>query len=197
MAEKYNEKEYNIKKPYFNVRNKAWEFLIENKVTRYPLDLRQIANQNNWNIWSYKEYCQLKNINELDLINEHPDGFTFKLDNGTQLICYNQNNNRWRNRFTIAHEMGHITLHKYLSGNELEKEANMFAARILMPMIHIKELNIKSAKELSLLCDVSIESASFRLKRYKEIEKRGKFYSNIYEKELLKQLKPFINRFKT
>lgn len=167
MAKFEEDNKYIEKKPYFNVRNSAWEFLIKNNVLSYPLDLRKLARNNNWTIWSYDEFCKHRNLNEKDLIMHHPDGFTFKLENGIQLICYNQNNNRWRNRFTIAHEMGHIILHKHVKRDQLEKEANMFAARILMPMGLIKELNIKNPEELSKLCDVSLEAATFRLKRSK------------------------------
>ena len=50
-------------------------------------------------------------------------------------------------------------------------------------------------EELSKLCDVSIESAKYRLKRFKEINRREMFYTNPKEKQLLLQLKPFLNNY--
>ena len=177
---------------YYKVRNKAWLFLIENNVRSYPLNLQEIADKNNWQIWSYAQYCQFSHRREEDLIASHPDGFT--IQNGDRFfICYNQNNYKWRNRFTIAHEFGHIVLHKDITDSKmLEKEANMFASRILMPMVLIKELNISTPETLSKLCDVSIEASTFRMKRYKKIKTRHKFYTNKYEIKLLKQLRDFI-----
>lgn len=180
---------------YFNVRNNAWEFLIKNDIREFPLDLRKIALNNNWQILSYKKYCELNNLSESELISRHPDGFT-QIVNNSFLICYNQNNDRERNRFTIAHEMGHIVLHKTYKGNKLEKEANMFAARILMPMLLIKELNLQSAEELTKVCDVSIEAATFRFNRFEQIKGREKFYTNPLEIELKNKLKNYINKNK-
>ncbi len=180
---------------YYAVRNNAWEFLIKNKVKSYPLDLRKIAKNNNWQIWSYNKYSQVHGIKQEKLIEQYPDGFT-EIMEGSYVICYNQNNDRWRNRFTICHEIGHIVLHKTYKGTKLEKEANMFSARVLMPMLLIKELNIETAEELALLCDVSIDAAIFRMKRYNEIKDRNQFYTNPLEQKLLKQLKKFIQRNK-
>jgi len=183
---------------YYNVRNNAWEFLIKNKVERFPLNLQNLANNNNWVIFSYKQFCKLQGINENDLIKKYPDGFTVKTKNAPRyIICYNENNIKQRNRFTICHEFGHIILqHIYNKTNKLETEANMFAARILMPMLLIKEFNLENAQSLMNIFDVSIEAATHRLSRYNEIKHRNMFYNNPIEKRLYNQLKPFINKTK-
>lgn len=180
---------------YYNVRNNAWDFLIKNNITKYPLDLREIALKNNWNIWSFKKYCEVRKMNYNDLIKKYPDGFTEIIDDKI-FICYNQQNNKQRNRFTICHEIGHIVLKHLYKGQKLEKEANMFAARILMPMLLIKELNIQSPEELAKICDVSIDAAKYRLNRFQEIKGRERFYTNPKEQSLYLQLKSFIERFK-
>lgn len=183
---------------YYNVRNNAWDFLIKNKVTSFPLNLQALANNNNWLILSYKQFCKLYNLNENDFVKKYPDGFTAETkDNQSYIICYNQNNVKQRNRFTICHEIGHIILHAIYKNEKLEKEANMFAARILMPMLLIKELKITTAEELAKLCDVSLEAATNRLIRFKkEIKKRSMFYTNPREQQLYKQLKDFITKSK-
>lgn len=181
---------------YFNVRNNAWEFLLKNEIKSFPLNLKEIALKNNWCILSYNYYSKTYNINEEYLIKEHPKGF-FKKYKDMYIICYNQNNPRQVNRFTIAHEIGHIVLQHIYKGEQLEKEANMFAARILMPMLLIKELKITTAEELAKLCDVSLEAATNRLMRFnKEIKKRGMFYTNPREQQLYNQLKDFITKSK-
>ncbi len=177
---------------YFNVRNNAWEFLIKNDIKTYPLDLRLIAANNDWNICSYSKYCQIARINMDTLIKLHNSGFTKIIDNSIY-IFYNQNNPRQVNRFTICHEIGHIVLKHLYKGDKLEKEANMFASRILMPMILIKELDITTPKELANLCDVSIEAATYRLKRFNEISGRERFYTNPLEIKVYNLLKDYIN----
>lgn len=176
---------------YYNVRNNAWRFLLLNDIKSYPLNLRQIAINNNWEIWSYNKYCQATQSSIIELIKQHPDGFSTVID-GFHVICYNEKNNRQRNRFTICHEIGHIINEKRFKGKRLEQEANMFAARILMPMLLIKDLNIKKPEELAKLCDVSVEAATYRLKRFKIVSERNKFYTNPLEQEVFTKLQPFL-----
>ncbi|MDD3588256.1 MAG: ImmA/IrrE family metallo-endopeptidase [Thermoguttaceae bacterium] len=64
------------------------------------------------------------------------DGFYICLDSG--LICIVLNTNDAfapdRNRFTLAHELGHVLLHRnVLPDRETEREADAFAAEFLMP----------------------------------------------------------------
>lgn len=177
---------------YYNVRNNAWDFLIKNNINEYPLSINKIIKQNNWYLVDYQVYCSYKGKDIFELISKFPDAFTVQDKNNNFLICFNSQNNRQRIRFSIAHEIGHIVLGHLYKNEKLEKEANMFAARILMPMILIKELDLTNSEELAKLCDVSLESATYRLKRFKAIKERKKFYTNPKEKQLLLQLKPFL-----
>jgi Zn-dependent peptidase ImmA (M78 family) len=112
-------------------------------------------------------------------------------------IGYNANQHRVRNRFTVAHELGHYILHKdkldlfvdkdfkvlYRSANgtwdKHETEANEFAACILMPehllKQEIEKLNINSTieEQIQLLAkkfDVSTISMSIRISRLNLLE---------------------------
>ena len=84
-----------------------------------------------------------------------------KKEDGSYKITVNKNDGLTRQRFTIAHEIGHYTLHRVLIGNGLtenrmyrsvhgkfnntsisnfqETEANSFAAYLLMPDEKIDE----------------------------------------------------------
>lgn len=112
--------------------------------------------------------------------------FIFK--NGVGNILYNKKEGKPRQRFTIAHELGHHVLHKLplsMTKNELklyrnsdsstgeikkEREANSFAASLLMPEKFIRDEienasdNIKdSVKYLAEKFRVSEQAMTFRL----------------------------------
>lgn len=102
-----------------------------------------------------------------------------------------------RQRFTIAHELGHILLHHFnsnLSNEYIEKEANMFAIRLLAPTCIIKELNINTVDQLAKTFNISAEAANYRLKRMQILNKRNKFYTNDLEIQLINQFKNIIRK---
>lgn len=45
-----------------------------------------------------------------------------------------------RDRFTIAHELGHLVLHSYRHSDDREREAHQFAGAFLLPDAHAREL---------------------------------------------------------
>jgi Zn-dependent peptidase ImmA (M78 family) len=70
-------------------------------------------------------------------------------------IAFNENHPWCRRRFTLAHEIGHLLLgHACSEGNRAlhnEKEANTFAAELLMPG-HMIKADYKRLRNLSELC---------------------------------------------
>jgi len=87
--------------------------------------------------------------------------------------------NERRRRFTIAHEIGHFVLHDgrplYERGgpvNEasrrLEREADAFAAELLMPEHLVRQAALEEGADPHLLADrfeVSVQAMSIRLRR--------------------------------
>jgi Zn-dependent peptidase ImmA (M78 family) len=95
-------------------------------------------------------------------------GFLFRAEDGNVIIAVNENNSEMRQRFTIAHELGHYFLHVnetmhvdehetvsaiYFRDSESsnatklnEIQANQFAAELLMPS---KEVFALAKQELS------------------------------------------------
>lgn len=67
-----------------------------------------------------------------------------------------------RKRLTLAHELGHLVLHNGLSSEELEREANEFAAEFLMPA-HVIKADLRPAtigrlRDLKRVWGVSIQA---------------------------------------
>ncbi len=119
---------------------------------------------------------------------------TLIIDGDIGTIGYNQYESRVRRRFTIAHELGHFELHRDRSTmfldkqfkvhfrsnaskhseeiQEMEQEANAFAAALLMPedliRNQVKDVDIDLGSEegirhLARVFDVSTQAMSFRL----------------------------------
>lgn len=77
------------------------------------------------------------NINEN---NEKFDGMAFLTESG-QPIIYNNSDKPWdRQRFNLAHELGHLIMHlgNGISVKNAEDEANRFASELLLPELEIK-----------------------------------------------------------
>lgn len=99
--------------------------------------------------------------------------------NNKWIIGVNKLHNRKRQRFTIAHELGHYYMHKNsnldfedstffrtLNMTSIEYTANDFAAKLLMPETRIKESvdgGIKSLFELAELFNVSAAAIKYRV----------------------------------
>lgn len=121
-------------------------------------------------------------------------GFALRTGEGsTWIIGVNSSTSPRRQRFTIAHELGHLLLHEgkpliidhsvmvnfrdetsSLGTNNEEIEANGFAAEVLMPrhMVFSQAMKVVEAgyltreeliKQLSRIFDVSVEAMGYRL----------------------------------
>lgn len=103
----------------------------------------------------------------------------FNFEGWTPVIKYNPNDSIKRQRFTIAHELGHHMLkhgHSFRDNKKnftlydfdhKEVAANKFAAELLMPSdaikVMINQRNIKSVAELAKIFDVSVAAMKYRL----------------------------------
>jgi Zn-dependent peptidase ImmA (M78 family) len=99
---------------------------------------------------------------------------------GKWIMCINSSHNLKRQRFTMAHELGHYILHKgkniefvdttFFRSDEMdsiEYNANEFASRLLMPEDDLRKLidedRIKNIGELASKFDVSSAAMKYRV----------------------------------
>ena len=102
-------------------------------------------------------------------------------EDGNKYIIFNGDDAKTRQRFTIAHELGHHVLGhtkyqpklrdtNYTIRDPIETAANNFAAELLVPMrmleIAIGDDLKKSTKELANMFDVSESVMSIRLEQF-------------------------------
>lgn len=122
--------------------------------------------------------AKVNNIDiEYDILDSSKSGYLKNINN-RWVIGVNKLHNRKRQRFTIAHELGHYFMHKDKNvdyedatffridnSSSIEYAANEFAAKLLMPEERIRKVisdGEKSLENLSTIFDVSIAAIKYR-----------------------------------
>lgn len=178
-------------KDYKISRDLAWRVLINEGVTELPVKVGVLCRQIGIRVGYY------------DTVDDN-DGFSTIID-GQAHILIARGNTVARQRFTCAHELGHILLGhvgKYRlvnrepsrGDNPIEQAANVFASRILAPACVLWALDTKTPEEIATLCEISYQAATFRAERMKLLYQRGKFLSHPLERAVYDQFGDFIRR---
>lgn len=170
--------------------------IIKHKLNSLPIDLSKILRGEKIAIVTYQAGAEALALLDKDLTTNNL-GFSLKINNEFY-IFYNGSVSETLQRFTIAHEIGHIKLKHFFTGNHDsdEKEANMFAARLLMPMCILYECHVGSAEEISALCKVSYTAARFRYQRLQMLKNWGRFYASKHEVKVKILFAKFIEDYR-
>ena len=176
-------------KKYQVSRNLAWEILLREGVTELPVQVGALCRSMG---------IRLKYFTPFD----DNDGYSTIID-GRGVIFVSDQCIQTRQRFTAAHELGHILLGhvgKYQlvnrepssKDNPIEQEANVFASRLLAPACVLWALNARTPEEIAALCQISYQAATYRAERMELLYKRNKFLSSPLEQQVYRQFQPFI-----
>ena len=148
------------------------------KIT-FPIDPFELLNDRNVVI-TYSDFDKLEGL------------LLYEKDNS--IVSINMSRPVTRQRFTAAHELGHILMHTEIKGNnflcpisgvktDIEKEADLFASNILMPTDELNKIidiyqdkNRKVGLDECLLIaeyfgvsfEACVKTVCFRVKRFKE-----------------------------
>ncbi len=147
--------------------------LLSNDMYKVPVDVVKIANSNDIKVF------------EASLVSKISGAIRYKKETKKYEILVNKEDTKVRQRFTIAHEIGHYFLHKdflknegvhidailYRANNEneeeakkREKEVDYFAGALLMNKTLLEKLrNENSITELAEIFDVSVSAMTVRL----------------------------------
>ncbi len=190
-------------KLYQKSRNLSWEVIINENINSLPVSVTKLCD----NMGIAVRYYNSPDDN---------DGYCH-IANGQPFIFVNKNMPIPRQRFTAAHELGHILLGhvgKYklvnrepsLNDNPIEQQANIFASRLLAPACVLWALHITTAEEIQELCNISCTSSKFRLERMNILYQREKDFIKKYnkscflmsplERQVFEQFAEFINHHK-
>lgn len=192
----YHDKNYTY---YKEARDAAWTVLIQCNITSLPVSLTPIAKLFNIYVIPYSSGYRPNSTAE--------DGFSFCRNNKT-FIFYNDKKPSNRIRFTLAHELGHCIL-GHVSNSETyhrnseydfsnmdikEMQANVFARDLLMPATVLHSIGVSSAKEISALCKVSMQSAEIRYNSLLELNKRGLYNKHPLERQVYDNFRSYIKK---
>lgn len=102
-----------------------------------------------------------------DMAGSAVDGVTFSAPGVPPLIVLNGNQPADRMRFTLAHELGHLVMHRTQPTQQMEEQANEFASFFLMPTQDIRpyysrRIDLRLLAELKPVWRVSMASLLMR-----------------------------------
>lgn len=179
-------------KNYKISRDLAWKILLDTKSDRLPISVSKICRD-------------LKVIVKLYEPNDSNSGYSILYPGEGAAIYVSSLEPRARQRFTAAHELGHILLghvgqHKSVNrepavnDNPIEQAANVFAARLLAPACVLRGCGVQSADEIAALCDISKTAAEFRWERMKILLSRDKFFLSPLETAVNERFEDYIKK---
>lgn len=167
---------------YKNVRNSSWKCLLECGVSSLPVNLSQICRH--YNITIVKNSFLTENRL---MTSERAKNM---LIGNKWYIVVDDSDSMAVQRYSIAHEIGHI-----LMGNHVgEYEAERFAIGILAPACVLWGLNVHTAEDIAGICNISLSSARIRAERLETLYRRNKFLTSSLEKNVFAQFSDFISR---
>lgn len=175
---------------YKQARDTAWRFLIDNEVNALPVKLSAICHQN----------CIVLLYDNAGYLSKDKRGITFIDNDGRFNIVLNPYDIVTVQRYTIAHELGHIFLEHFtkysISNSDMEYQAERFAIDILAPACVLWGLNLHTAEDIAKVCNISMQSAHIRAERMEILYKRNKFLTSPLEKQVFEQFSDFIKQYK-
>ena len=167
---------------YKTARDAAWRCLIDCQISSLPLKLSLICRHYNIDI--------IKN-SDLDIDNkarltENQRGKCISID-GRFYIVVNDTDIFSAQRYTIAHELGHLII-----PTRDEYEAERFAIGILAPACVLWGCNVHSAEDIAKMCDISQASARIRAERMELLYRRNMFLTSLLERQVFDNFSDFI-----
>lgn len=180
---------------YKNVRNASWQCLIDCCITSLPTNLADFCKH------FYIRIIENSSL-KIHQLKDNERGKIMIFQNQLILVV-RDTDPMYIQRYTIAHEIGHILLRKDIS----EYEAERFAIDVLAPACVLWALDMHEPEDIAKLCNISITSAHIRSERMELLYKREQeflgtrghscFLQSPLERKVYEQFKPFIDESKS
>lgn len=151
-------------------RDLAWEILIREGITELPVSVMGICRNLGIDVM----------VGKID-----GSGYCEEDANGRLVIAISSDDPPMRQRFTAAHELGHILMghtDKYHvayrdpspTDDPKEQAVNVFAARLLAPAIVLRDLGVTNSEQIADICKISMQAAEYRMDRLQDLYDREK-----------------------
>lgn len=198
----------------------AWQMLLDHRIQALPVKVSKICHGCGLQIHSYRAGEGFLRTLGLAHRCAKGDGFTV-LHQEKRYIFYSSDATPERCRFILAHELGHYLLGHVMQrvgdcritgcsrdpspvDDPQERAAHLFAARLLAPACVLWGCRVESAAEIARLCQITLQSAEFRMEQMSELyireaeaQRRGRpspFLSSPQERALYRSFVPYIRR---
>ena len=188
-----------------------WRLLLECGITELPVKVSAICRHLGVGLRTYTQgYELIRRAGLADRVRSG-DGFLFRPEDGPPVIFYNGFATVGRQRFTVAHELGHYVLghtgrllnrEPSPTDNPQERAANAFAARLLAPACVLRGLKVRGAAQIVHYCGISQQAAEYQMERLTELYRRDAaymaehgrsyFFRSELEWKVYQQFEPFI-----
>lgn len=179
---------------------------IDNSINKFPVNIESVLKS--------FENIKVKNYSDLMLDFNLTASQTIKYLSSNDGCCVKKiSDNRFiifindltyisdsRKLWTVVHELGHIVLNhadiniSNYSESEIyefkEHEANYFTSLFLAHPAVLKEMDIRSARDIEVFCNLSKEAANYRYKSYKNYKSKG--FLKASDKIIIENFKKFI-----
>ncbi len=182
---------------YAACRDAAWQCMLDFGVDRLPIKVLQLTRRAGIRV--------IKN----SLVGElRPGESGVSIFDGERwIIVYDDTLPLPDCRLVTAHELGHIFLgheYKYAARRfahtgakyKSEREADMFAVRLLAPACVLHELGVLDPAGIAALCGIPRNAASARARRMALLEERGRFFSSPLERDVMARFVPFVDELR-
>lgn len=180
-------------KDYQFSRDLAWRLLLDLQIRELPVSTFDVCRQLGIPIKLYDAP-------------EGEEGYS-TIVGGRPIILVRAGGYPPRQRFTVAHELGHILaghIGRYTLVNRepsaadkpIEQVANVFAARLLAPACVLWGCGVRSAENIQQLCQISRQAAEYRMARMRVLYERGRFLTSPLERAVYRQFAEYIETHK-
>lgn len=174
---------------YKETRDSVWQLLLDMDIKELPIKITEVCRRLGIQVKLYAP--QDGNSAECRMIMGNP------------LILVSENEPVHRQRFSAAHELGHIIrgdVGKYPlvnreqdpTDNPIEQAANVFASRLLAPACVLWGCNVQTQEQIVQLCDISQTAAKYRMNRMQELYARGRFLTSPLERAVFERFQEYI-----
>ncbi|MDD4688383.1 MAG: ImmA/IrrE family metallo-endopeptidase [Eubacteriales bacterium] len=197
-----------VKSDYGKARDASWKVISKYNITSLPVDVFDLARKMGIKVLPYSNSRLLMRLLGVYRLRKKNDGLYMRFIKRRYIFYDDSVKSQGRLRFTIAHELGHDVLGHTGRGAVMiprcaernregvfggyETEANIFASRLLAPSGVLHSMNITSAEDISQLCGISHEAATYRAERLATLNKRNMYNVSELERDAMERFKNFI-----